>query len=173
MILLVVAGLSVSGVVTYSALRSSLLERVDQQLASLQSPAGHLLKDQLGLGGPGPGGPGTSLPEGTYAAYVEGHGHPVAQLIVGRYGEQAPPSPALPTDLPHSGLFDTGTTAASPIPYRVIAQSAQAIDPDLPPYLLVVAVPLTDLQKTLHQLLLTEGLVALGVAVALGLVSWW
>src|SRR5947209_3208433 len=55
MILLVVAGLSVSGVVTYSALRSSLLERVDQQLERLQSPAGHLLKDQLGLGGPGAG----------------------------------------------------------------------------------------------------------------------
>ena len=62
MILLVVAGLSVSGIVTYSALRSSLLERVDQQLESLQSPAGHLLKEQLGLGGPGTGGPGTSLP---------------------------------------------------------------------------------------------------------------
>ena len=179
MVLLVVAGLAITGAVTYSTSRNSQYGRVDQQLASLQSPAGHMLK-QFQFGGRQ--SPFVSLPEGTFAAFLDSSGKQISSFIVRGYDGETPPVPKLPGGLnkgpgPEPRLFSTGAVDGS-LTYRVLAQNAGAVDPDLVPrdggpYELVVATPLTEVDRNLHQLLLTEILVALGVALALGLISWW
>jgi two-component system OmpR family sensor kinase len=181
MILLVVAGLAVSGVVTYTALRNSLLQRVDQELADARSPVGHQLKDPGGpfqFGG-GPPGSTSLLPPGTYAEMVDGSGRLLADPVVISYGGASVPAPVLPHSLPRSGrslfrpdIFTTGSTDGS-LRYRVVVQSAASVDPDLGSGILVVGVPLTDVEQTLRQLVWVEGLVALSVVIGLGLVSWW
>jgi two-component system OmpR family sensor kinase len=181
MVLLVVAGLAVTGAVTYSTSRNSQYGQIDQNLAGLQNPAGHILQ-QFEFNGHGP--PGVSLPEGTFAAFLDSSGKQVASFIVRGYGGSTPPAPRLPSDLAaRSGdfaprMFSTSAVGGSSLRYRVLAQDAGSVDPDMVPphggpYELVVATPLTDADRNLHQLLITEILVALGVALALGLISWW
>ncbi len=178
MVLLVVAGLAVSGILTYSSLRKAEFQRVDQQLTELAHPAGETLK-HLQLDGGGGLPPFTTLPTGTYVAFVDTSGKAVAWLITRPYGEPAPPHPVLPSGMgsidpgEDGAKYTTGAVDGSALRYRLMAQSASQVDPDLGPYTLVVAVPLTDVERTLHQLLVIEVLVAVGVALALGLVSWW
>jgi two-component system, OmpR family, sensor kinase len=181
MVLLVVAGLAVTGAVTYTTSRNSQYGRVDQELAGMQSPAGHVLKGlQFGRGFP----PSVSFPPGTFAAFVDASGKHEVGFIVRGYDGDKPPAPKLPADLggaDHGSdprLFSTGAVDGSSLRYRVVAQDAASVDPDLVPpddgpYQLVVAAPLTEVDRNLHQLLITEVLVALGVALALGLISWW
>ncbi len=181
MVLLVVVGLAVSGVVTYSASRNSQYGQIDQNLAGLQNPAGHILKE-FEIHGHAP--PGVSLPEGTFAAFIDPSGKQVSSFIVRGYDGSTPPVPRLPaglserTDGEGARMFSTGAVGGSSLRYRVLAEDAGEVAPDLVPpdggpYQLVVASPLTEADRNLHQLLITEVLVALGVALALGLISWW
>jgi two-component system, OmpR family, sensor kinase len=176
---LVVVGLAASGVVTYTTLRTSLLQRVDQQLSDARSPVGHLAKEP---GGPfqfGPPGSLSLLPSGTYGELLDASGHPAGRPILISYGGASASPPSLPSVLPRPGksasepdVFTTRSVNGS-LQYRVLVQRASVIDPDLGSGILVVAVPLTEVTQTLRQLLFTEVLVALGVALCLGLISWW
>jgi len=172
---LVAAGLLVAGFVTYSSLRSFLLERVDQQLreargavalqlASTQIPG---LPDQSD----GPGQP--SLPPGTYGELRDAQGN-VLNKITFAYGSDTQPTPRLPSPLPGATvqvaagtLFDTGAAGGHGPAFRVLVQ-------DVPQWqrVLIVAVPLTETTQTMGRLLGIEVLVFALVLAGLAVAAW-
>lgn len=178
-IALVFVGLAVSDVVTYTSLRSSLLARVDQQLTAAEDGVGHSLAEGLSFHGLGPGGPGPDqhFPDGTYGQLRNADGTVATERTFLTYGTNASPEPALPSTLPRphapaSGpdIFTTGAVSGS-MHYRVLVQPAEWGQGSTG--VLVVGIPLTDMDNTLSKLRLTEGLVSLAVLVGLGFLSWW
>jgi two-component system, OmpR family, sensor kinase len=212
----VAAGLVISDVVTYNALRSFLVTRVDQQLDAAAYPVGRALLSPSAPGGSGStpavvrgsgaapassvGGTGTAgqgrtsrggvafrngggqfagqrdrgvlVPPGTYGQLrnaegkVEGH-------VLFSYGERAPGAPVLPVRLPGAGLpagadsyFNASGSGSGAVSYRAVAKPLRNGG------VVVVAVPLTDLEGTLRQLLLIELVVSLVVLAVLAVLSW-
>jgi two-component system, OmpR family, sensor kinase len=175
---LVTLGLLIADVVTYRALSSSLLERVDEQLAQVSQAAVQAL-DPQGFplpGGPG-AGPGYGPPAGSYAALLDASGHVVhAHSFDYQSGPQDddPPIPDLPAGLPGSTNGGTGTTTFSvgsqggDTHFRV-----EAVGPQPNGGTLVIAVPLTEMRETLGRLLTIEALVTIGVALTAGALALW
>jgi two-component system OmpR family sensor kinase len=208
---IVAAGLIISDVVTYNALRSFLTTRVDQQLEVAAFPVGRALLSSSGLGPEVPAAPrtftvpngtkpsGTSLgkspgafrngggllgpergsergvlvPPGTYGQLRNTKGTVEAHLFFA-YGGKAPSAPAIPARLPGSGLpagkdyyFTTSGTGPGAVTYRALAKPlADGTG------VIVVAVPLGDLESTLRHLLWIELIVSALVLVGLGVLSW-
>ena len=171
LVILVAVGLLASDVATYTALRSYLVKRIDQQLLSsphqvlfaLSSP------DSPG-GGPGPGDGDSSLPAGSYAVILDASGTVVGGPFAPSYGGPTPSPPDLPKTivagtLDQPTLFSVGTKSGEGPGYRVIALGLTDGST------LVVAIPLTELTKTLQRLLIIAGSVTLGVLLTLALVS--
>lgn len=233
MVGIVTAGLVISDVVTYNALRSFLTTRVDQQLEAAAYPVGRALLSSSGLGLPVPAAPPpgstsgttatqpggsttTTLPTtatrglnggrtvpgdrsfrgafrnggglfssapgtqrgllvtpGTYGQLRSSSGRVEAHLFFS-YGGKAPTAPVLPAKLPGAGLasttdhfFDTSSAGAQGVHYRVLAKPLSDGTG-----VIVVAVPLSDLDSTLRQLLFVELIVSALLLVGLGIVSW-
>jgi two-component system, OmpR family, sensor kinase len=172
---LVTLGLLIADVVTYRALSSSLLERVDEQLAQVQSVVqgfGTQAPPPDASGpGPGYGGP----PAGSYAALLDPSGHVVREHSFQYQGgqQEEAPIPELPGDLPGSTTGGTGTTtffAGSQNGDTRFRVEAIAVDPA---GTLVIAVPLTEMRETLGRLLTIEALVTIGVALTAGALALW
>jgi two-component system OmpR family sensor kinase len=169
---LVTLGLLIADVVTYRALSSSLLERVDEQLAQVSQSAVQLL-DPQGFPPPGGSGPGPGYdgpPAGSYAALVDATGRVARAHSFGyQSGQQeTPPVPVLPAGLPGSATGGTGTTtffAGSQDGDTRFRVEAIALEPA---GTLVIAVPLTEMRETLGRLLTIEALVTIGVALTAG-----
>lgn len=160
-------------VVTYSILRSSLYQRIDQDLSAAMpagGPGGHGAHPGGGHGpaaGGGPLGGG-----GAFVAIRQADG----QVNILSYGTEPggkPYTPELPGDLATAGrsgrisYFTTGSTVATGPRFRVAIMAAPEGN------LQIAALPLSATIATLHQLLVIELLVtggALVVALALG---WW
>jgi two-component system OmpR family sensor kinase len=171
LVIVVAVGLLVSDVATYTALRSYLVNRVDQQLRS--SPRSVLFAmSQPGLpgAGPGPGGEGDQmLPEGTYGVIVDATGDVVGDPVVFDYGGEALPPPDLPANIIGGTVRDptffsvaalgggTGYRAAG---YRLTDGST-----------LVVAIPLTELARTLRRFSFIAGAVTLAVLATMAILS--
>jgi two-component system OmpR family sensor kinase len=174
---LVTLGLLIADVVTYRALSSSLLERVDEQLAQVSQSAVQLL-DPQGFPPPGGSGPGPGYdgpPAGSYAALVDASGHVARAHSFGyQSGQQEdPPIPSLPAGLPGSTTGATGTTtffAGSQDGDTRFRVEAIALEPA---GTLVIAVPLTEMRETLGRLLTIEALVTIGVALTAGALALW
>jgi len=173
---LVTLGLLIADVVTYRALSSSLLERVDEQLVQVSQAAASAL-DPQGFQTPGgPSGPGDGPPAGSYAALLDASGTVVrAQSFEYQSGQtEDPPVPDLPSGLPGSATGGVGTTTffaraeGGGTGFRV-----QAIGPRPNGGTLVVAVPLTEMRETLGRLLTIEALVTIGVALTAGALALW
>jgi two-component system, OmpR family, sensor kinase len=223
---IVAAGLIISDVVTYNALRAFLTTRVDQQLQVAAFPVGRALLSSSGLGPQVPAappdvpvGPGTSstgptptattkaggsptptnpfaspgtfrnggglfgrgraadrgvlVPPGTYGQLRSPQGTVRAHLFFA-YGGQAPSAPTIPAKLPGRGLpasrdyyFTTSGTGPGAVNYRALAKplaNGRGV--------IVVAVPLGDLESTLRHLLWIELVVSGLVLVGLGVLSW-
>ena len=190
----VAAGLLISDVVTYNALRSFLTTRVDQQLDVAAFPVGRALLSSSGLGPQVPLRPGADstgrtpprgtdpfssgggfrnggrpprpdpwlrrgvlVPPGTYGHSGAPTGKIEAHLFFS-YGGKAPTAPTIPARLPGSGLashtdlyFSTSSAGAGGISYRAVAKpltDGKGV--------IVVALPLDDLDSTLRRLLLIE-----------------
>src|SRR4051794_20180386 len=112
---LVTLGLLIADVVTYRALSSSLLERVDEQLAQVGAVAVQSLDAQFSMpDGPGPA-PGYGPPAGSYAALLDPTGNVVHEHSFDYQGDQeeTAPVPVLPKDLPGSTSGGVGTTTFS------------------------------------------------------------
>ncbi len=179
-LVLVAVGLSVAGVATYTFLRKSLIDRVDDQLRTARFPVLHDLLDE-GPGPPGPGlGAGNAVPLGTYAAVLDRSGEVLVHRTYEYGSSESTAQPDLPESLPGSTeagssvgdrIFSTGAVSSGPS-YRVIA-SALGVSPSDVRGTVVVAIPLTELNSTLHRLLWVEAAVAIGVLLAVGLLSWW
>jgi two-component system OmpR family sensor kinase len=162
--------------VTYAEQRSFLQNRVDQQVVQAGGAISQLL-DREGFlppgardgpgGGPGPGGVPVNLPPGTYGQRLERSGR-VLGVKEFNYGQKAPPAPRIPAQLPIERLFTVGSVGSSGLHYRVYVHR----DPE-DSGLTLVAVPLHEVEQTLSQLLLVEGLVIIGVLLTLGLSAFF
>src|SRR3954469_11730416 len=173
---LVTLGLLIADGVTYRALSSSLLERVDEQLAQVGAVAVQSLDAQFPMpDGPGPA-PGYGPPAGSYAALLDPTGNVVHEHSFDYQGDQeeTAPVPVLPKDLPGSTSGGVGTTTFSTgatdgdTRFRV-----EAVGPRAGAGTLVIAVPLTEMRETLGRLLTIEALVTIGVALAAGALALW
>jgi two-component system, OmpR family, sensor kinase len=167
---LVTLGLLIADVVTYRALSSSLLQRVDEQIAQVTQAAVQALEP--GSGGfpmpdepqPVPGG----VPTGSYAALLDASGTVARSQSFGYHADNAP-IPVLPAGLPGSTTGGVGSVTFSARSssggsgFRV-----QAVGPRPGAGTLVIAVPLTEMRATLGRLLAIEALVTVGVAFIAG-----
>ncbi len=167
LVALTAAGLTVAAVVTYRQQQTFLLRRVDEQIVDARRP---MLNELLG----GFGGGLRGVPYGTYGQLRDANGAIAGTpILVTEPGRIDPVPPSLPSQLkaasdrhfsahaPHSGTH-----------YRVLATPISN-GPGEPAGTLVVALPLTDVDQTLHHLLLVELLVAGSVLAALALLAWW
>jgi len=182
LVVLAAIGLLLLGAITYAEQRSFLLDRVDQQ-ARAAAPAISRTFDQQNIyvpgaapsggfdggpdGGGGRGGPlgaDANLPPGTYGELRDAGGAVVGHVVLSYSGLAAPQIPArLTTGEP----VIVSARGGSGLRYRVLAipnrdQSGTT----------VIAIPLRDVDQTLHRLLLVELLVIAGVLLALGISAW-
>ena len=189
MVVLVALGLAAAAVVTYEEQRSFLLDRVDQQVQSALIPVAFQLRldgGRLNAAGPRPGrrfpfggqlsarppglGPGATLPPGTLGETV-GPGGTVLRRRTFSYGETSPPAPKLPTRLPLSApgaklkIVTVQAAGGSGPRYRAVAFAVAQNT-------VIIAVPLREVDDTLHRLVVVEALVGAGVIVALVLLGW-
>jgi two-component system OmpR family sensor kinase len=163
---LVTGGLLAAGALTYRALSSSLLERVDEQLTTARGPAAVALRLDEPFG-PDPG-PLEVLPPGTYVD-VRGPGGNVINVRIFTFGpESNVAAPAIPEGLPGSDQSPPGVTrtytvgsAEGEVMYRALATSLGPSQGTL-----TVAVPLTEMRATLNRLVVAEVLVG-GIVLAL------
>jgi two-component system OmpR family sensor kinase len=181
-VVLVAAGLIAANVATYRLVSSSLFHRIDDQLVSGRSPAARQLSVGSfdGHGGPGDGGSG--LPFGTYVAFRDSSGRILTHAFLPF--DQSAPAPTLPSKLPLSTapsdqtyqIFNADSVTGGEPRYRVIATAWTARE--VPqgtqvPGTLILAIPLTETVRTLHNLLVVEGLVSLVVLLAVAGLAWW
>ncbi len=166
---LVVIGLLIADIATYTALQSSLISQLDDQVKSGHNAA------ISGLGGPNEGsGPpsGSGLPAGTVIELVT----PAGAILVAKTLEfpGSTPStamPALPRMLPASSekspafLTLAGTGG--------VAQYRAAIWPEdfFSGNYVVLAIPMTGVLSTLNRLLQLEALISAGVVVATAILA--
>jgi two-component system OmpR family sensor kinase len=165
-------GLVLADIATYTALRSFLVDRVDESLAAAHRP---LIQSLFGPLDRSPGSDAGALAAAAPGAYVELRA-PDGSALVSKStrGEFATARPLLPSQV--SGLGSSSDASATFFTvdsarggngeFRVRAERL----PD--DSVLMVALPLNDVNSTLHRLLWTETLVTAAVllgAVALGL----
>ncbi|HEX2192445.1 MAG TPA: HAMP domain-containing sensor histidine kinase [Acidimicrobiales bacterium] len=160
---LVAVALTATNVVTYRALRSFLLHRVDQQLAAAHEPVAHQLFE--GRRGPLAGRlPDTLVPAGTYAAVLDPAGDVLRSAVFDYAGQAAEPDRPPPSlgedDLDRRSTFTADATRGSGN-YRVRVSGFGAQGAHL-----LVAIPLDEVTSTLRRLLVIEV-----VATGLGLVG--
>jgi two-component system OmpR family sensor kinase len=172
MLLLVTAGLLAAGIVTHRALRSFLIDRVDQQLfvASAQArrvmtaPPSFIPREQ-------PPDGGALFPAGTYSAVLDADGDVLDEFVFG-FDQDVPSPPDLPDQLPgttaeqEAGVTFEVASEGEDAEYRVLA--TQIKDETV-----VVAIPLTDVQETLGHLVTIELIVSAVVLLGLAGLAWW
>ena len=177
------AALVTLGGVTYFETRSFQLERVDQQARAAFPAVGRAL-DERGVPGGRPQGrgdfgpPGHSpdegdrippgainLPPGTYGQRRDATGRVLGHVTL-TYDQAAPPPPRLPADVPMDRVLTVPAAGGSDLRYRV----ASSTEPG--GIQTIVAVPLREVDQTLHRLLVVEALVIGGVLLALGALAW-
>jgi two-component system OmpR family sensor kinase len=181
-LVLAAAGLLLVGAIVYAEQRSFLYQRIDDQARSAPPAAAHALAEQgIGpaidpdhdrgdrhdrRGSPPDGGP-RALPQGTFAERLDAGGRRIGQPIVFSFGQDETADPALPQTMPAGRLFTVHGRAGDEKRYRVFV----AADPS-GSGTTVVAIPLTEVDQTLHRLLAVLALVILGVLAVLGLAAW-
>jgi two-component system OmpR family sensor kinase len=166
-------GLMILAGVTYAEQRSFQLDRIDQQVHAAVFPVSGQLDQRVG--GPaqnspdpddqhGGGGHDDNFPYGTYGERRDASGARVASLPLTRYGQTTPETPNLPKDLP---LNRPVSVSADGTRYRVLA-----VPDRFDSGATVVAVPLRDVDQTLHRLLLVEALVIAAVLAVLAAMAY-
>jgi two-component system OmpR family sensor kinase len=159
---LVVVGLLVSNVATYALLRNSLVGRVDAQLNGGSGEA------RAALGGPQRGAaPQSQFPTGTVVELIGLDGSVVNAKVSTPFG--ATPSsarPVLPKSLPSNGMDNPSSPFTVPgtggvSEFRVTEWPEDSFNGQI----VVLAIPLNEVNETLRQLLLLEGLISVAVVV--------
>lgn len=172
MLLLVTAGLSAAGIVTYRALSSFLVDRIDQQLATASGQARRVMTAPPSFvpQQPPPGG-GALFPAGTYSAVLDEAGHVIDEFVFG-FDQDVPSPPDLPQELPGSAAeqergvtFEVGAEDGD-AEYRVLATRIEDES-------VVVAIPLTEVRGTLGRLVTIEVIVSVAVLTGLAGLAWW
>jgi two-component system OmpR family sensor kinase len=180
-LLLSAAGLLTLGAITYAEQRSFQLQRIDEAARSAPPAAARALADQ-GVGpaltdrdhdrgrdgpdgSPG-GGPPHVLPQGTFVERRDAAGRSLGHGVAD-YGQDVTADPALPKQMPIDRLITVRGRGDDDKRYRVFAQR----DPS-GLGTTIVAIPLSDVDQTLHRLLAVEALVISGVLLLLGFAAW-
>jgi two-component system OmpR family sensor kinase len=172
LVALFVIGLGAAAVVTYEEQRSFLLTRANQEVGNSRLP----VSVNLGLVHPGVRKPrrlATAFQaSGIYGVLLDASGK-VIESRAFNYDQSAPSPPALPAKLPVASfratrlrLFTVNSKAGSGLRYRAAAFSVSG------GRVLVVAVPLRDVDQTLQRLVIVEALVGAGVIIALIALGW-
>ena len=171
---LVVVGLLISNVATYLTLQSSLLSRVDQQLvarSTVITAVNVLTSPDCQLRGPGST---TNFPAGTVTELIGPDGRVLAACHVQQFGSiTSTATPVLPRSLPATPT-DTPTQPVSVLGkggvdlYRITYWSENSFPGDV----VVFAVPLTETQFTLGQVLLLELAISAAVVVATAILAF-
>jgi two-component system OmpR family sensor kinase len=175
-------GLAVADVATYASLRRFLTRRVDQQLVLTRFPAAARLTRQLNPPENGeqrrrfavPVG-GNSLdiaPAGTYAELRDGSGTKLASTTIG-FGEQAASEPRLPKQTspplrPGQRRLFTVPARTGRADYRVLAEVSPENDT-----VLMLAIPLREVSSTMNRLVVVEILVTVGVLALVIAIALW
>ena len=173
---LFIIGLAAANIATYASLQSFLTSRVDQQvIAAHGSVERSLTGNEPRRGGSGGGGPpgdaGATFPQLTYGELRSAAGT-VLKSQSFSFTSDTSSHPNLPADLrPGSAsqptlLTVSGTGSVSR--YRAYVDSTN----DGTGNVVVVAVPLNDLDATLNRLLVLELLVSAAVTMVLAVVAW-
>jgi two-component system, OmpR family, sensor kinase len=175
-ILLVTVALTVLGLIaangaTYYFLGSFLVARLDQQLMSAARPMAALLltgADQQFVEQLPGGGRRSLLPTGTYAALLDGNGRVLDDITL-NLGEEALPEPQLAAEVLRGGGAEPVTTDAvtGGTKFRMLALRLSESRT------LVVAIPLTDVTATQHQLLLIEAAVSALIILSIAAAAFW
>src|SRR5690348_15789911 len=160
LVTLVLAGLLAADVATYGALQSFLCGRVNQQLRAAQLQSADYLVH--GDDGHGPSaGIAAALPPGSFAEVLAADGTVIRQQTFA-LGEGSTPRPVLPRPLPPA----TTGPALMTVPgtggvarYQVLVASLAGPGSGV----LVLAIPLTEVDSTLQQLVVLE--LSIGAAV--------
>jgi two-component system, OmpR family, sensor kinase len=191
-IALAAVGLLAADFATYSELRSFLIDRTDSSLdAAHLSVAGAVFHDGQGNRGGGPGSPPhappadepglapiTAAAPGEYVELRRLDGQVVRSGSAPRFpGSKTAPPPVLPAQitLPAAGAngdrvtYFTVAAKSGGGRYRVRA----SIEPEAKGYVLIVASSLSDVDSTLHRLLLVALLVTALVLAGVALLGLW
>ncbi len=171
LVALLAVGLVAANVVTYSALRSFLVRRVDQQLRASWSQVARGLSspDPFGDGGPG----SLALPGGTYLGLFDASGKSLGSAQNPCYGCATPPPPNVPATVSRAGppgsssLFTLGPARGSGPDYRAIAVATPGGTT------LALAIPLTEVAETLGRLIWVGAAVTVAVLFGMALLSLW
>lgn len=160
---LVVLGLLISDVATYALLQKSLMDRIDQQLTA-RSTVDTAVFVLSGSRGPGPS---VDFPGGTVTELIAADGSVVNALTLRVGGSASFARPVLPKSLPNAGIDQPAPPFTVPgtdgvRQFRVTAWPENSFGGQF----VVFAIPLTDMQSTLAQLLVLEGLIGLAVIAA-------
>ena len=169
---LVVLGLAIADLATYTLLQSSLLGHVDDQLKSGHDAA------VSGLGGdvePNGRGPTSPFPTGTGVQLVAPDGTVLETRWSVPFNSPTTPGwkPVLPKPLPSAGTdrpvapYTTAGTGGVD-EFRVTDWPENFFQGNY----VVLAIPLTDVESTLHQLLVLELELGAVVVVLTGLLAW-
>ena len=171
---LAAAGLITLAAITYFEQRSFQLDRVDQEARAGVGfmsrtldycERAYALREQCSLiGRAGFGGPGVTLPPGTFGQRRDASGAPVESVQVLR--RLAPPN--LGGHVGVNQAITVGSIGDSGVHYRVLAEPSLDQSGTT-----IIAIPLTDVSETLHRLFVVEALVILGILAALAALAWW
>jgi two-component system OmpR family sensor kinase len=181
LIVLAAFGLGAAGTVTYSKLRSFLIERTDASLDTAHAAVTTALRGRPGERDPderdGPGPPIEALTAAAPGDYVELRttgGEVIASGFVPQFSNSpSPPPPRLPAaiELPRASAAAYFTVPATQGGgrYRVRASS----EPQAPGTILVLAASLAEVDSTLSQLVWIELLVAALVLGGIAVLGFW
>lgn len=171
---IVLIGLLVSGIVTYKSLESFLVSRLDQQLENSPNQAYRALNQCIGIGTIQCATNVPAVPPGTFGQLRANGGSTYSAWFL-LPTTREPAQPVLPANPPVSSTQNPtifSVVSSSGLTYRAIA--VEVAGPELPAGgVVVVAVPLTEVDQTLDRLLLVELLVSGGVLLLLGALAWW
>ncbi len=182
---LLLAGLGVSGIVTYRALNSYLVQREDLQLNSYARAAA---RELIETGAFGAYGPRVGFGTGGGEPFVEAlnQSGTVAASSPASTGATVLPGPKLPARLPGWPSTNAATDPVSDASYLTVPSSGPGQAPyrvrisplssgplEVPGETLIVATPLTDVEATLHAMVWTELGVTAGVLVLALLAGLW
>jgi len=158
---LVVIGLTSTDFVTYRALRSFLLDRVDQQLVAARQPVvATFFPNRLN-----PAGSVTEalIPSGSFAAIIDDTGRVVRSASATSVDEPSRAATAQPNltgiDLSRNSIFSVDGTRGSRYRAQISPLDGNGVH-------LLIAIPLREVTQTLHRLLFIEAL-ATGLIVLL------
>jgi two-component system OmpR family sensor kinase len=107
-----------------------------------------------------------NLPPGTYGQRRDASGKVLGNVVIS-YGGESPAAPVIPAGLPAGKAVTAGARGGGELKYRVIAEETGD-----QPGTTVVAVPMSEVDRTLDRLLGVEALVIVSVLLALALLSW-